>query len=951
MLAWVAGAVPPTAARAQEDDPGEAVAPSSAGAPRPRLAIELGAPFRDRAILQRGMRVPVWGWSAPETRIVVEFAGQRKTATAGRNGKWRLDLDPLNASAAPAEMTIRADRGNAVTLKDILVGEVWMCSGQSNMQWTASKSSVGRYLQKEIADRVAAGKEKPPVIREAQVTTCASALHPIERADAEWRADPAQFSAIAFAFAYELYRELAVPIGILNCAFSTTTIEAWIPRVGFRDGAGDHTRAVYRRMLETDPATPEHRAAWDAFCREVETALAEGRAIPAETPGNLRGNRDASWMFNGRINPMVPYALRGAIWNQGYASMGDGFRYYENLHSLVRGWRLQWNRPDLPVYFHQFYSASVQKAPSIGGPADMRFGTWLARDIPNTGMASQMDIAGGVHYFHKAVPGRRLALQALRNVYAKEIVADGPMFKSYAVKGNQLIVEFEHAEGGLVVGETGTNARSGMAVPKIIPNGEDRVELFYLAGADRVWHPAKMKIEGDRVILAAAEVREPRGVSYGTGGIGFEPNLYNRALLPMTPFIYYDHRPVTSETWPDRRLKVAGETAEPAAAGWLHEWRKMPILSTQFRENAVLQAGVPVPIWGSTRLYGEWGAPAEGEMVIRFEFGDIRKTIPVTPEMEEWRVILPPLKATSEPRTLKVSCTINGELAHERVCPGIVVGDVFYVAAPATKFSVPETPPSGRIVRMIQNESKRSSDRKPSRFSVAVSRAPDNRFASRWKEAAGLAAAIGHRVAAASGNPVGIVFMQSRDDGELKRWIPAEDLDQAPSLMEDFKELAALRPGNAYYEANARRYLADWKRYWSEYIPEMIATRRVPDGKVWGDYPTLAGHGTSTAAQTYNVMTHSFTPAALRGIIFLAGPGQVARDEGANFGPELAVLAGGWRRRFGGEPLPFIYTIPSRKLAPKITAPTDIEGPRRAVEVSDWSDVSGLLEAVVESLK
>jgi sialate O-acetylesterase len=240
-----------------------------------KFPLTMAAPFADNAVLQRQTPVPVWGWASTGDTITVSFAAQTKTATADGSGKWMLSLDPAEANAKPQEMIIADSTGTTITLKNILVGEVWMASGQSNMQWIASKCNVGRVLMKQIAERVAAGREKPPVIREGKVTNVFSALHPIEHAEGEWSTRAGDFSAIAYAFAYELHRELGVPIGIVNCAFSTTSIEAWIPRVGFRDGTDEHTRSVYKRVLETDPATPEHRAAWTGFYRDIENTLKE----------------------------------------------------------------------------------------------------------------------------------------------------------------------------------------------------------------------------------------------------------------------------------------------------------------------------------------------------------------------------------------------------------------------------------------------------------------------------------------------------------------------------------------------------------------------------------------------------------------------------------------------------------------------------------------------------
>ena len=173
-------------------------------------------------------------------------------------------------------------------------------------------------------------------------------------------------------------------------------------------------------------------------------------------------------------------------------------------------------------------------------------------------MASQIDITGTIHYANKAVSGQRLALHALKNQYGKDLVTDGPMFKSYTITGHKVTIEFDHAKGGLVVAETGTNASgkkelnaTGFSDPRIIENGDDKVTLFYVADENRVWYRANMKIEGEKVTVTSPKVKSPRGVAYATGGVGFVPNLYNRALLPMTPFVYFDNKLVTAKTWPD----------------------------------------------------------------------------------------------------------------------------------------------------------------------------------------------------------------------------------------------------------------------------------------------------------------------------------------------------------------------------------------------------------------
>lgn len=947
---------------------------------RPTPAIQMGAPFGDHAILQRDMEVPVWGWSKPGTKVTVSFKGKKVNATAGKDGKWVAQLAKLDASFEPAEMIIAEEGGKTVTLKNILVGEVWMASGQSNMQWTCTKSSCNK-LATQFAQRCKSEGLKVNPIREFRIDSVTSQLHPIEKATGIWKdGDYLDYSAIAFAFAEKLYGEIRVPIAILNCSFSQTPIEAWVPREGWDSATDEHSKAIHARCLETDPTTTEHKKAWDAFYQDLEGQIAASEAaikkgetpkeINAKPPGNLKDNRDASWLFNGMLNPVVPYAIRGAIWNQGYANTGNGISYYENLHSLVRGWRLVWDRPDLPVYFHQFYSlgASTIK-PGISSTAEMRIGTDMARDIPNTGMASQIDIGGAIHYYNKAVPGQRLALHALKNQYGKDVVADGPFFKSYSVKGDTITVEFDGAEGGLVVADTAFNrskeeGATGYADPKVIPNGEDQVKLFWVAGEDRVWHPATCKIQGETVVVRSDAVKNPLGISYGSDGIGFNACLYNKALLPLTPFIEYDQKPVRSATWPDEKLKIVGETIDPSTVGLLNEYRKMPVLATQFRDDAVLQADKPVTIWGSTRLYGEWQNHDEkGDCKIHFEFGDIQKVIPVTPGMAEWSVTLPPMKADGKTHTLKVQFTIDGELAHERIARGIVFGDVWYVAAPAgLRIKGGKAPEGGPIVRMIANQSMRGGNSTPSRFSVSVSRTPrvigengkaDNRYASYWKPAEGGAAQIGQAIAAKTDRPVGIIWMQAKSDAKLSHWMSPHALKDAPSTMEDYKTVGSQYPDNPYYLENVRRYIKEWKSFWGDYIPEMMATKAIPEGAkwgvLWGSYPSPKPViGESKATTIYNIHVAPFAPTAIKGAVFLTADSMMGESKGANFGAEMSALANCFHEELGDAEAPFIFTVPSKALAGAITPPKDIKGRNQAIEIEDWNDIAKLIEVLAQ---
>jgi len=260
-------------------------------------------------------------------------------------------------------------------------------------------------------------------------------------------------------------------------------------------------------------------------------------------------------------------------------------------------------------------------------------------------------------------------------------------------------------------------------------------------------------------------------------------------------------------------------------------------------------------------------------------------------------------------------------------------------------------------VRMIENESKRDASGMPSRFSIATSRGlkAENRFASFWKDAEGLAAAFGHGIAAKTKNPVGIIFMQSKSDVALKNWISVDFLNQAPSLMEDYKTVGSQYPDNPYYLENIRRYIADWRNYWGKYIPDMIETKAVPDAAAWGHYPSPAPTiGDSQATMTYNVYVECFSPAQLSGIVFLCGKAMAAEGQGAKFGSEMSVLGNCLKTKLGAGDVPFIYSMPSSTLAPKITKPEGIKGRSVAVEINSWpnskvpgTDWSAIIEKVI----
>lgn len=228
-----------------------------------------------------------------------------------------------------------------------------------------------------------------------------------------------------------------------------------------------------------------------------------------------------------------------------------------------------------------------------------------------------------------------------------------------------------------------------------------------------------------------------------------------------------------------------------------------------------------------------------------------------------------------------------------------------------------------------------------------------NRLAAYWKDAEGLASVLGNAIAAKTGRPVGIIYLKARKDIPIKNWIAPAFLKDAPSLLADYQTVGSQYVDNPYYLANVRRYIEEWKTYWGEHIPEMMEYEYAPDGSSWGSFPSAKPQvGDSTATFEYNVFVHCFTPAALRGVLFLTGESMVADDQGENFASEMTALASSFKSRFTlwqeNEDIPFLYTIPAQSLAPNVTVPDGIDGESLGIEIHDWSKIDAVMKKLVD---
>jgi sialate O-acetylesterase len=475
--------LPPLATLAAEDKP----------AAKPAPAIELGSLFGDHAVLQREMEVPVWGWSKPDAQVAVEFGGQRKSATAGKDGKWQLKLNPLKASDIPAELVISDSNGNKVTRKDILVGEVWICSGQSNMQYGWGKESHPMFNwggDAALAAMVPDARTKP--IRSFTVLPDVS-FTPNEHCKGSWSTDVSG-SAVAFGYGYHLNRTLNVPVGVIVTCWGSSSIEGWMPR--------DMTAQL-----------PHFKAIMDAF--DANTSV-QSRVRAAMEKGIQHGNvfvrQQPNLLYNAMLHPVIPYACRGMVWYQGETNAGRYAEYARSFPLWIERLRKEWGRDDFQVL-----------AVMLPGYGD-KIWPWFREvqlgilNVPHTSVANTIDLGDekNIHPADKAPICERLALLARRDVYGEKIEAQGPVFKSASVRGDRMVIEFDHANGLKTV--------DGAA-----PAG------FQLAGSDKTWHPATASIKGNAVEIEAAGLAAPAFVRYAFSGKP-EVNVVNGANLPACPF-------------------------------------------------------------------------------------------------------------------------------------------------------------------------------------------------------------------------------------------------------------------------------------------------------------------------------------------------------------------------------------------------------------------------------
>ncbi len=452
--------------------------------------VVLPSIFTDNLVLQQKSNTLIWGSAEIGKSISIKTSWNNKEykSIADKNGEWEIKV---NTPSYGGPYSIQISDGDVTQLNNILIGEVWLCSGQSNMEMPLAGWGQVINYEKEISEA------NYPQIRllQAKKNTSNSPLLNVELDNAGWQEcapeSVSNFSAVAYFFAREIYKKTGIPIGLIHTSWGGTVAQAW----------------VSGPSLETMPD----------FVDAVNQIEQTGGAAKE---GEKQEPNRATVLFNAMIHPFIKYNIKGAIWYQGESNANKAAQYQTLFPLLIKDWRKQWNNNHLPFYFVQLANfMDKDEQPAFKSDwAELREAQYKTLSLANTGMAVSIDIgdAKDIHPKNKQEVGRRLALIALNKNYKQKNVYSGPLLKSYKIKGNKVSLTFDHADG---LQAKGQNALSGFAV----------------AGEDNKFYWADAVIEGNTVVVTSKEVLNPVHIRYGWGN-NPECNLYNGADLPAAPF-------------------------------------------------------------------------------------------------------------------------------------------------------------------------------------------------------------------------------------------------------------------------------------------------------------------------------------------------------------------------------------------------------------------------------
>jgi len=452
----------------------------------------------DHMVLQRGEPVPIWGWAEPGEKIIVAIAGQTYETEADKEGRWRVDLTPLSVGDP---LTLVVEGNNRLERTDILVGEVWVCSGQSNMEWPLVKSKGGK---------LALLTANHPQLRLISVKPQGTQT-PQEDFSGNWQACTPEratgFSAVGYHFGLQLQKTLNVPVGLIENSWGGSSCEAWIRR----------------DLLDADPIYEPLMKRW----KETEVKY-EADKSDAKLASTMTNQHRPANLYNARVLPLVPYAFRGVIWYQGETNVGRAYQYREMFPLMIQNWRDTWDQGDFPFYWVQL-ADYMKETSEPGGSAwaELREAQTMTLDrLKNTGEAVIIDLGEGndIHPVNKRDVGLRLSRWALARDYGLKLPCESPRFESLAEADGKITVTFRSCGAGLHVYDH-TDIRG-----------------FAVAGEDKKWVWAKAKlVAANQVEVSSESVPAPVAVRYAWAD---NPvcNLVSKDRLPVTPF--------RSDDWP-----------------------------------------------------------------------------------------------------------------------------------------------------------------------------------------------------------------------------------------------------------------------------------------------------------------------------------------------------------------------------------------------------------------
>lgn len=504
--------------------------------------------FTDHAVLQRDRPIIIWGTAEPGEQVRASLSNDSRASgstQAAADGRFKLEIPPQPAGG-PYTLTIQGK--NKVELRDVLIGEVWICSGQSNMEWP---------LRSSFAPEKAIAEAANPKLRLFTVTR-STALEPQRSVKGSWQECTPQsvesFTAVGYYFGRDLQKALGVPVGLIHTSWGGTPAQAWASKGSLNS---EPKLRYYHEQLEkslSPQARDAAKSAYEAALKKYEDALAKHKEAvakakeegkkPPQAPRKPqfteagRGPGNPSVLYNAMIAPLVPYGIRGAIWYQGESNAGKAYEYQTLFPLMIQDWRQQWKQGDFPFLCVQLAPfKKIESQPTESDWAELREAQLLAtKKLPAVGMAVITDVGeeNDIHPRKKEPVGARLSLLARKLAYGQDITAMGPVYKKMHAEGNQVTLSFDNLGAGL---ECHGSKLTG----------------FTVAGSDRKFHPADAQIRGDTVVVTSPEVEKPVAVRFGWTNYPVV-NLWNKDGLPATPF--------RTDDWPG---VTQDKTAQPKA--------------------------------------------------------------------------------------------------------------------------------------------------------------------------------------------------------------------------------------------------------------------------------------------------------------------------------------------------------------------------------------------------